>query len=250
MTFALSMHSVRAVRSYTDAVEFYKNCTPWVNGGDDRPFKGKRARHMGVRIENDAVIFRYHRTDVVTWHSDDTCEVDVSYGSRSTDAFADNFMPARHSLSRESTVLRVGGWVDGVVYPVQDSFKIGPDGTVHTDVVFQRSVHKPAETRAMLKEMGYYDYLAWHKLMCPMVEDTLPAMWNREKMTARDALTCMMSEHGYHRLMTSASGMPKTIREIACSFYGNEFDIYEVETRETLPSSDQVRRGKWLIESR
>lgn len=248
MAFGINMYGTPAARSYADAVEIYNQAIPWQNGGDDRPLPNKRARHMGVRMRGDDVIFRYHRTDVVTWFSDNSFVIDASWGSRSTDAFANHYMPYDFNLTRESRALHVGGWENGKTYPVASEVTVAADRTVLTDAIFQRSIHKRKETRAMLKELGYYEYLTWRNLMYPMVEESMPAMWNRERLTARDALACVSSEQGYHRLMMSASGDPKTIREIACSYYGQQFDIYEVETRETLPSPRVVASGKWLIE--
>ena len=94
MAFALS-HFTALVYDHASALAYYHDCTPWRGDPDDaeRPLKHNRKRHMGVRLDRQGnVIFRLHRTDVVTYTTAGTIKLQT-YRSMSTDAFANSLTP-------------------------------------------------------------------------------------------------------------------------------------------------------------
>lgn len=243
MSFGLRLGSVPFVTSYDGAVAFYERAKPWRNGGLDRPLVGKRARNMGVRMDGDDVVFRYHSTDVVTWHKHGGYTINTGgYSSRSTCEFATNFMPHGHALWHETRHLRV----DQRVYPVHGTIMhVSAEGVVSGSGIGlfeERSVNRK-KGRAMLKDMGYYEYLAWHKLIYPMVKDTMPPSWSRQLMDPHEVLMALkVGQEEYHSMMMALDGEPDAVRDKLYDFYGERYDIWDVTYHDTLSYTANLRR--------
>ena len=248
MSFALSMRNVPRVTSYADAVRFYERCVPWRNGGKDRPLINKRTRDMGVRMNGDDVVFRYHRTDVIRWKPDDSYEIDTGgYSSRSTCDFATNFMPHYHSLFSEARYLRINDYV----YAVFGSrLSVSAESTVSGDGLgrFEHQTINRKRARGMLKEMGYYPYLDWHKVMYPMVQDTMPPVWNRPYMDVDEKIGALaLGVDAYYQIMMSAGGEPDAVRDLLYTARGTAYNIWDKTYHDTLPSSANLRRYNIVV---
>jgi hypothetical protein len=104
MVFSLSFSGCRC-DSYADALKYYETADKFARSGKnmhrthegeraaDRSDTGNRKGHCGVRLVGDgSVAFRYHGTDVVTFHKDNSVEVHM-YSSVSTGNFANELLP-------------------------------------------------------------------------------------------------------------------------------------------------------------
>jgi hypothetical protein len=250
MSFAINLRAVPFVMSYADAVQFYERTVPWRNGGLDSPLVGKRHRSTGVRMDGDDVVFRYHSTDVVRWHKHGGYTINTGgYSSRSTSEFATNFMPHGHAMMHEARYLRV----DQRVYPVWGAvMHVSAEGVVSgpgLGMFKERSANRK-KAREMLKEMGYYEYLAWHKLMYPMVKDTMPPSWRRELMAPQQVFMALkVGQEEYHSVMMALGGEPDTVREKLYMTYGDQHDIWDVTHHESLPYTANFRRYNIVMRS-
>lgn len=243
MSFALSMRSVPTVTSYEEAVAFYERCIPWRNGGDDRPLVGKRKRDTGVRMDGDAVVFRYSRTNVIRWNKDGSYTFDNGgYSSRSTSEFANTFMPRGHMLFGEARHLRIK---DRVYAVWGRGLSVSAEGVV-SGPGLGRFTHRTVNrkrARGLLKEVGYYEYLAWHKLMYPMVQDTMPPRWKRPYIDFSERLAALaQGQEAYHKLMMAIDGEPDSIRETLYMTRGDAHRIWDVTYHDWVPDTVNLRR--------
>jgi hypothetical protein len=99
MAFSINARTLPSCHDYASAVEAFNRSPDWGRHsgryyGEKRMTSRCDRDHMGVRIEPSSgdVIFRYHRTDVVTWHKNDTFTINP-YQSMSTSAFIGAFTP-------------------------------------------------------------------------------------------------------------------------------------------------------------
>ena len=226
MAFGLSMRSVQRVQCYDDAVAMYNKATAWKNGGDDLPFPNKRAREYGIRMEGTDVVFRYHRTDVVTWHADGSYTIKTGgYDTGSTCTFANNFMPRNHSLGRQTKVLRIGE----TLYPISGTrLTVSPDGVPSGGLgKFTKKKIKLKEAKKLRESFGYPEYRKWHKAMFPMIKDTMVSSWHREYLTYTEIVERLADPDKWHSLMVSQFGHPDDVRTKLYDKNGHAFDIYE-----------------------
>lgn len=243
MSFALSMRSVPLALDYATALSIFNRAEPWRNGGDDRPLPNKRTRNMGVRMDGDDVVFRYHRTDVVRWRLDGSYSIDTGgYSSRSTCEFATHFMPFWHSLMSEARHLRV----DNKIYPM-----FGTQATVSAEGVvsgpgigrFEEARVNRKKAKTMLTELGYYEYLAWHKAMYPMVRDNMPPSWKRKYAGESEVVGALrVGQEAYHDLMMGTCGDPSAVRDLLYRYLGDTHRIWDMTYHDTLPTTSNPRR--------
>ena len=147
MSFGLnaSTHNLPFVSTFAEAVKAWQKIEPLRGSlaSDPKPL-GRRERRnpKQVRVESDPttgepakVIFRYHQTDVVTWHADNTCVLDP-FPSRSTAVFAGSFLPRGVYVYGEccGITLAVTRTVDGQVETEPRYYKMnGQRVTLQTD---------------------------------------------------------------------------------------------------------------------
>lgn len=90
--FGISPHQLPRVPSYDMAVRVY-NDAPVIRGLEGRPIRTRRDHVKLAFMDADgAVRFRYHQTDLVTWHSDYEVTV-IMHDSRSSRGFIGRFLP-------------------------------------------------------------------------------------------------------------------------------------------------------------
>jgi hypothetical protein len=242
MAFALSMYRVPYAKTYDEAVALYERAEPWRNGGDDRPLPSKRTRIMGVRMVGEDVVFRYHYTNVIRWRPDGSYTINTGgYGSRSTAEFASHFMPQCDYLRSGALHLRIGDRLyamPGRCVTVSKTGEVSGSGLG----VFRKKTVNRRNAKAMLTELGYYPYAAWHKLMYPMVQGAMPAMWRRSWLTGEEMLECLSKgQETYHDLMMSRFGAPDTVRKDLYRVYGERFAIWDYVDHDHLSYTDNVR---------
>lgn len=242
MSFGLTMWGVPYAMTYNQAVALYEKAVPWRKGGDDRPLPGKRSRNYGVRMDGDDVVFRYYCTDVIRWHKDWSYEIDTGgYGSRSTCTFASHFMPHYHWIEKEMAHLRIA---DTVYAVAGQRISVSETGVVSGSGLgrFKKTTINRKKAKAMLTELGYYPYLAWHKLMHPMVQDTMPAQRRCAYVDECDIAPMLHCADKWHELMMSWSGDPDTMRETLYRYCGREYDIYDHTYYDSVSYTTNVRR--------
>jgi hypothetical protein len=228
--------AVSSISSHAEAVAFYERC-PVKGGhdyGDERRIKGKESsRQMSVRIrKNGDVAFKYHATDVVTWRMDNSYVIE-SYASRSTCEFANRFLPHDHYLTKEAQQLVIGGWRDGVVYPILRSITVRGD-TVETKAMFTRQVVDRKGAKQVLAGTRYAEYRDWYNVMFPMVRDTMPNRWQRKVWGPHELMEMLNDPDQWHAIMTGSTGTPYQVREV---LYGANMETaYTTVRAATLPA--------------
>ena len=237
--FGLSMHGCasQSINSHAEAIAFFEACptTRGMRDGEHRAIKGKEgSRTMGVRLQGGSVYFRYHRTDVVVWHSDGSYAVDLTYDSPSTCEFANRFVPHYHYATKSGDHYVVGD----TIYPARCELRVAPDGAVtgmrHR---FTKLVVDRARAKRALAGTNYAAYLAWHKVMWPMVGGGAKPKWWRDEAIEH----CLKDEGLWHKLMMSRTGNPAVIRE---HFYRTNY-VYQPVFADTLPANKENKQ--WTL---
>ena len=97
MSFAYSGSDVPDINNYDQAVYRYNQARTWRDKRTERKLGNSDKSYHGITLrENGDVALRYHDTDVVTWHPDNSFSV-CTYPSRSTDAFIVRCTPSDFS---------------------------------------------------------------------------------------------------------------------------------------------------------
>lgn len=247
MAFAINTANVPRINTYADALRFHDKASqkPWRNGGEDFPFPGKRVRQYGVRkLADGSIAFRYHSTDVVTWHPDDSCTLDP-WNSQSTQAFANHLLPRHVYTTSQCSKLVTGGWQDGWVYPLSGKVRIGgPDDAIITGARFAIERVNRKRAKVALARTRYAEYREWYGLMRPMLGDgfTPDGTWLLE----HEALGLLADEQCWHKLMTCRwghLGHPDNLREII--YRKNYSEVYCTEYADRLPARSNI--SKWRV---
>jgi len=235
--FGVRMHNcaVWSINSYNEAVAFHDSCP---EKGGVRRIKGKEgSRTMSIRMESGSVRFRYHNTDVVTWHPDGSYEIDP-YQSRSTCEFANRFLPQGHFLTKECTVLFCGD----EYHPVIGGIKVKADGTVQhmfSGTCFRTKRIDRKAAKRVLARTRYAEYRDWYKAMWPMVRDNRPTTLY---LNRRASIGLLEDETCWYDMMTSRGlSSPDDIRKAI--YEENSQEVYYYEKRETLPGIEDY--SKW-----
>lgn len=270
MGFAINLYSVDAVSSYQSARRFHDKAaekpwrttikTPtWSAARDDHPFPTVRKRHFGVREENGNIIFRYHNTDVVTWRPDGSTVVET-YHSQSTARFIQHFTPFNgFKLHRSGYMAMHGRDRDHAAVPLLGDFTVTPDGDVVPDkpAVFCIDRVKRAEAKKVREESGYTAFLAWRKVMEPLLI-TKGLGWKEYNSIMRDAIDKIRGGANRQFNMNLAyvdalkdqelwpaivqSGMTNDQLLKQCVYYAHSDEVYEPEHFPTLQWSSG---GRW-----
>lgn len=229
MSFGLNMRDVSYVTSYASAVAMYDKGTAWRGEDPDgeRPLHQKRQRQYGVRMDDSDVVFRYHTTDVIRWHKDDSYTIYTGgYHTPSTCTFASNFMPQRHYLQKEGWHLQL----DGKVYPLAGNLvTVSADGVPSgSDLgMFTRRTVNRKSARDLLVAVGYPAYREWYTTMFPMVRDSMPSYWRREHHSVTEVKRALKDPEAWHALMMSDCGTLERIREVIYDDMGDEYYVWE-----------------------
>jgi hypothetical protein len=243
MSFSVNMYraNIGAINSHKDAVSFYHSCRDRGDFNGERRIKGKEnSKQMGVRLaSNGDVEFRYHRTDVIVWHRNNSYTINT-FSSISTCAFASAVMPTSHSLGGTGSRINIGYWEEAAVYAIISTATIKGD-KVKTDAVFTKDVLNRKGAKKVLDKTRYAEYRKWHAAMYPMVKNDMPPEYKREHLDFawRDEL--LANPDDWHRLMMSRSGDPSAVRFNI--YYDNRSEVYDTVSQKTLTSKENGR--KW-----
>jgi hypothetical protein len=247
MSFSVNMYHavIGTIGSHKDAVAFYHSCRDRGEFNGERRIKGKEnSKQMGVTLAlNGDVEFRYHRTDVIVWHRNNSYTINT-FSSISTCAFASAFMPFQHNLTKTGSHIEIGGWEEGSVHAIISTATIKGD-KVKTDGVFTKEVLNRKAAKKVLDKTSYGEYRKWHAAMYPMVKDDMPPAYQREflRYGYEDGGELLENPDEWHRLMMSRQGTPDAIRSGIYEF--NCGEVYHTVTQKTLTSKES--RSKWEV---
>lgn len=251
--FGLNMRAcaVNNLNNYADALAFYDSC-PTRRGteyGDSRPIRGKAgSRDINVYVQSHSrrVCFRYHSTDVVVWSDNNECQIDLRWDSRSTAEFANRFIPYRVDVINMCKGILLGNWTDGRVYPGRGVHTLLPDGTLKPDGrQFVQTRIDRAKAKALMTKVGYYEYLAWWKIMRPMVDRGGAKV---EFLSGHEIVEMLKDPENYHRIMTSTLGHPDALRDAVYNFSSHllgEDPVHFEHFEPHLPASTNL--AKWRV---
>lgn len=240
--FGLNMSGcpVWSINTFAQAAAFFEFC-PTQRGTDERKIKGKEgSKAMGVRMTHDggAVAFRYHCTNVVVWYRDGSYNINLSYNSRSTCEFGNRFIPRGHYADKQGHRLLI----DDTVYPAGCQLTVSADGVVSGMLYqFRRTTVNRKRARQILLGSNYHAYKAWRETMLPMLADSLPPLWRRQKLSNSAVVTHLQSSDLWHELMLSMDGNPENIR----SHLYAQFEGYDHTTADHLPNKRVA--DKWNL---
>src|SRR5574343_1753561 len=111
MAFSLNMNGVRYVQSYSNALWTWDKAQKQrPSGAGERQIPGHNRPSTGIsRLSDGTIKFIYHSTAVVIYEPDNTCRIDLSYGSRSTVIFAKKLCPASVVPYKEGEIVQWRG---------------------------------------------------------------------------------------------------------------------------------------------
>ena len=247
MAFAITTAGMPRIDNYTDALNFHARAAekPWRNGGEDYPFPEKRARQYGVRkTANGSIAFRFHRTDVVTWHPDNSITLEV-WNSQSTQAFANTLLPFGVSPTRGMTRLVVGGWRDGKVYPIARTVRIGPDHTtVETPLVWETLTIDRKVAKRVLADTRYAEYREWWTLMTAMQPDR-QLSYGSGIFRPSDIVEALADKDRWHDLMTSYAAL--TVDHVRQAIYACTHEPVYVRKRVDYVIGDNRTKSVYAV---
>lgn len=169
--FGLSMRTAPRVCSWNDAARTLNDATAGKQRSDGSwPIPGKEgSKAVSVRLTKDGIAFRYHYTDVITWHPDGSYTHDP-YHTTSTCTFFNSFCPARTYLTRTGEVLII----DKKGYPICGGRPVHvKDGVPQSGTgLFSKTVVNRKEAKKLLAETPYAEYREWYKTMRPLLTES------------------------------------------------------------------------------
>lgn len=235
--FAINMTLAPQVRSYDDACRVLcramKDTTTWARYGEEFPIPGKKYSPMSVRATESGIRFRYHVTDVIEWHRDNSYTL-RPWGSLSTCTFFNQFCPRGHYLTRNGCALVI----DDKAYPLSGGavHVAGGEPTGDLGVFIKKRVDRKLAKEA-LSDTNYHEYRQWHKLFYPMLEFKTSGFYWRDSeifeiLEDRDRWVKLAT--GYPR-----DGSPAGVRKAIYDWT----DCYYHEEIETVPAKALSRFG-------
>lgn len=227
MTFGLSMRGVGYVQSYTAAKALYDRAPvrrAGSSGAGERKLPGHLKNYTGMTLTAAGVGFVYHRTTVALWMPDNTCILDLSYGSHSTTTFANRFSPYNISVAKECAAISDGRhW-----YLANSVVRVRPDGEIERGTLpIVRWVLNKERTKQVRKDTNYDAFAKWYRTMAPLADRV---HYRDDIRSGSGLLDALRNESKWHDIMTSAMfGLqtPKQFLPILRKFLYQNFDVYD-----------------------
>lgn len=232
-------HLRSALNGHAEADRYFEACTPWrTRPNDPRPLQERRNRTMSVR-RNDItgdIAFRFHATDVVVWHRDNSFTV-TPYKSQSTDVFCNAFTPNNFRSHMAADFIRLYNADGHRFYHTAPTmrFQLKPDGNIEMlskPVPFTKYRVDRVKIKAARQESGYAAFAAWAKayeaMMSPTRDDRywrLPFHgWGRDKMLGMLAdKTCWVElTLGFGSVTQCLTTLDTAIKRVFDTFYAEE----------------------------
>lgn len=176
MVYSANTWKLASFHTYEDARNYYEKTKPW-RGKDEnvRPLGTRRQVNLTIRKVNDDYVCRFHQTDVVRFHPDNSITFE-GYASMSTNGVAHRFTPPGYIVRYTDH-----GYFAGVQEPATDKkpygdwimtkvnriFKLNKqaDGSymIEGTQPIMQTVVDQKESRRVYKETGYSDFAAYMK---------------------------------------------------------------------------------------
>jgi len=228
--FAINMTSAPRVQSYDDAVRVLckatEKVTTHVQLGEEFRIPGKQnSPQMAVRKTATGIAFRYHYTDVIVWHPDNSYTL-TPWSSVSTCTFFDAFSPFGHYLTKNGNALVI----DGTAYALAGSVHVAngePRGSL--GYFYKRRVDRE-EAKRVLAGTKYEEYRTWYKTFRPMLEFVTPGFY----WMSYEIFDILEDTDMWVKLATGTvrDGSPAGVRQ---AIYGQK-DCYRLDSFSSVPS--------------
>lgn len=199
---AFTMSPIRtSVHDHASALAYFHRCTPWrgESGETSRPLLEPRRRTMSVNLHSDgSVAFQLHRTEVVTYHPDNTLTLDV-YATPTTDAFARSFMPHRVMPAFVSDYV----YAFGRYYRTEHHRATVIDltrGEVVNPLPWQRKTIDRARARQARNMFGLTAFKAWYQAVVALGH-TLDGTYHPYRMSNEDHLRALADQSRWLELV-------------------------------------------------
>lgn len=232
--FGLTGRNLPRVRSYQDALRLWDRAVVRPDGS--RAIASKRDSSKVMDRRDDTIIFRYHQTDVVKWHS--PTRITITYfDSNSTVVFIDAFSPPGIDARMVSRELYVNGvarkhasvtfrLVNGTWHPDEE------DVEIKTQIVLDRK--RAAEIRKHFKPL-----LEWRDGMSRLKNETMVSTRNDVWISPVDAILALR-EMTTKDFMVHARLLPKDETTLAYAYARGG-----ALTRQPLPVGVVPTKTKW-----
>lgn len=228
--FAINMTSAPRVQSYDDAVRVLckatEKVTTHVQLGEEFRIPGKQnSPQMSVRKTATGIAFRYHHTDVIEWHRDNSYTL-TPWSSVSTCTFFGAFSPFGHYLTKNGHALVI----DGTAYALAGSVTVANGEPAGSLGWFQKRRVDREEAKRVLAGTKYEEYRIWYKTFRPMLEFVTPGFYWSNK----DIIDILEDTDMWVKLATGTGrdGSPAGVRR---AIYDYE-DCYWTEGFTSVPS--------------
>jgi hypothetical protein len=235
------MPGVRRLNTYAEAAALFDKAKLRKNtyGRSGTHAMPRHSAHFtGLSKSHDGTIcFIYHSTEVVQWHPDNTCTLDLNYESQSTAAFADRFMPRGAGISGECKALRSGD----AYYKPGAQVRLDAEGRLthaseDTRPIARVRVDRKKANKAM-EVSGLKDFLAWYKPMAALLGNE---QMHRGQPGWPDTLVALLDRDQWENLRVSAgiadygAEVPAVEKELRKIVY-EEHDAYYTEEHASAP---------------
>ena len=239
--------------NYAAALGFYEQAKTWrgdSSGG--RKLDGSK-RHTTIRKDSGgSIACRLHRTDVITYHPDNTITV-VPWGSRSTDEFFNSLARATRMTSYfTSGVIRVGDRY----YRAIDKMRLGLDPLemLTEPEPFRFATINRKRAKEMCDQYNYNDFAAYVRMAEKMGVTPLPLTEQRNVYSPRAKLdTLAVRELWPHLLVQgwqssiyrdAAMLASLTLSTMRDAIYSEHPEVYDRTEEPYLNSWDEVAKWK------
>ena len=125
MAFSIHAHLLPSINSYAQALDQYNGAIPFNRSTTTTRYLASRSDITKLVWKDNAtqnVIFKYHDTDVVRWHADNTVTINVDYNSISTRTFASRL--SGHGVYNDKGYTMVCGKAIGARATIKDGIVI------------------------------------------------------------------------------------------------------------------------------
>jgi hypothetical protein len=177
----------RGVNDYDTALAAWEKGKMWVGEPSNHKRFGDSYKKYNriVKHDDDSIAFRYHKTDVVTYHTDGLIRV-IGWDSISTTAFAETFTPSDvlfdmtcggayenlHMCKVRTPGEPAAYNAPGRYYVIDGHIDLrrGTDGKLHASHIGEWEWHEYVQPRhrMALKASGYHEFAAWLKMAMRM----------------------------------------------------------------------------------
>jgi hypothetical protein len=262
------------VSNYREAFSTWNNARPWkgkTGQHDERPLDKRTKKHMSVRMGNDEqIIFRLFRQDVVTYYKDGTIGLQ-KYSSQSTDRFANRLTPDGvtcwfNTKPYGLIVLwnkRWEEWHGGsndeptpkpTIYRLSDQHEIKLQkgegrpwdlvDVAASTVPFEKCLLDKTKANAALKKYGYNDFRSWAKAIFALKPNHRRTHWYHNKQ--EELALFLEGPEAWSKLIERADNADHMTRKVRDIIYALE----KCHKIEQVPFATSYAQVKNIVASR